>query len=58
MVDKETNERIGKTCLLVQFADNKFSKDIASTVGIDFRVKRTEYKGQQIKLQIVCFFKN
>ncbi|KAL7712922.1 GTP-binding protein ypt2 [Entamoeba marina] len=43
---------VGKTSLLLQFADGKFSKDIASTVGIDFRVKRTECKGMPIKLQI------
>lgn len=43
---------VGKTSLLLQFSDEKFSKDVTSTVGIDFRTKRIESNGVPYKLQI------
>ena len=30
---------VGKTSLLVRFADNKFSSDHMPTIGIDFKIK-------------------
>ncbi|EDR30030.1 GTP-binding protein ypt2, putative [Entamoeba dispar SAW760] len=43
---------VGKTSLLLQFSDEKFSKEVTTTVGIDFRMKRIECNGSPYKLQI------
>ena len=43
---------VGKTCVILRYSDNKFTKHQMSTVGIDFKIKVIEYKTKQIKLII------
>jgi small GTP-binding protein len=43
---------VGKTCLLLRFADNLFEDDFLSTIGVDFKVKEIVSDGKRIKLQI------
>eukprot|EP01114_Cavostelium_apophysatum_P010995 TRINITY_DN2515_c0_g1_i1.p1 TRINITY_DN2515_c0_g1~~TRINITY_DN2515_c0_g1_i1.p1 ORF type:complete len:217 (+),score=51.08 TRINITY_DN2515_c0_g1_i1:140-790(+) len=43
---------VGKSCLLLQFADNNFTTSFISTIGVDFKVKTVEVDGKTIKLQI------
>jgi len=43
---------VGKTCLLLRFADDVFNETFISTIGIDFKHKNIEIDGRKIKLQI------
>ncbi|OMJ81863.1 hypothetical protein SteCoe_17562 [Stentor coeruleus] len=43
---------VGKSCLLLRFADDTFSESYISTIGVDFRFKTLSIDGQIIKLQI------
>lgn len=43
---------VGKTSLLIRYADQKFSNDVMSTIGIDFKVKTIRVNNKLIKLQI------
>lgn len=43
---------VGKSSLLVKFADDKFSPHIGQTIGMDFKVKMLDLGGKRVKLQI------
>ena len=43
---------VGKSCLLVRFADDAFSTSFITTIGIDFKIRTIELDGKRIKLQI------
>jgi len=43
---------VGKSCLLLQFADNTYTESYISTIGVDFKIKTIELDGKKIKLQI------
>ncbi|KAH0786928.1 ras-related protein Rab-13 [Histomonas meleagridis] len=43
---------VGKTCMLLQFADNSFEENFLSTIGVDFKVKEISVDGKKVKLQI------
>jgi len=43
---------VGKSCLLVRFADDSFQTNFIPTIGIDFKVKTLMIDGKKIKLQI------
>lgn len=43
---------VGKTCLIMRFADNTFSEQYLSTIGVDFKVKEITVDDQKVKLQI------
>ena len=43
---------VGKTCLLLRYANDKFSPTFITTIGIDFKIKIIELDGKRIKLQI------
>jgi small GTP-binding protein len=43
---------VGKSCLLLRFAENKFTESFLTTMGIDFKIRRVEIGGAKIKLQI------
>jgi len=43
---------VGKTCLLLRFADDVFNDTFISTIGIDFKHKNIDIDGRKIKLQI------
>ena len=47
------NSGVGKSSLLVRFADDTFSENFMPTIGVDFKIRTVEVDGKTIKLQIV-----
>lgn len=43
---------VGKSCLLLRFADDKWTESYISTIGVDFKIRTIELDGKTIKLQI------
>ncbi|XP_078062349.1 ras-related protein Rab-13-like, partial [Mustelus asterias] len=43
---------VGKTCLIIRFADDNFNSTYISTIGIDFKIKTVDVAGKKIKLQV------
>ncbi|KAK5575985.1 hypothetical protein ACTFIZ_004441 [Dictyostelium cf. discoideum] len=43
---------VGKSCMLLRFADNRFTDSYISTIGVDFCIRTIELDGKKIKLQI------
>ncbi|KAL6939860.1 GTP-binding protein of the rab [Hanseniaspora osmophila] len=44
---------VGKSCLLLRFADDTYTQDYISTIGVDFKIKTIELENNKIvKLQI------
>lgn len=43
---------VGKTCLLLRYANDSFSPTFITTIGIDFKIKNVDIEGTRIKLQI------
>lgn len=43
---------VGKSCLLLRFADDTYTPDYISTIGVDFKIRTIELDGKTIKLQI------
>uniref|UniRef100_A0A7S1IPA9 Ras-related protein Rab-18 n=1 Tax=Eutreptiella gymnastica TaxID=73025 RepID=A0A7S1IPA9_9EUGL len=43
---------VGKSSILLRFTDGTFDEDIGTTIGVDFKVKVMQYRGQKIKLTI------
>ena len=43
---------VGKSCFLMRFADDTFTTNHISTIGIDFKIKMIALDGKGIKLQI------
>lgn len=46
------NSNIGKTALLLRFADDSFSTDYISTIGVDFRTRTIKIGSKIVKLQL------
>jgi Ras family len=44
---------VGKSCLLLRFADDTYSESYISTIGVDFKIRTIELEGKTVKLQIV-----
>ncbi|XP_007439217.1 ras-related protein Rab-35 [Python bivittatus] len=44
--------RVGKSSLLLRFADNTFSGSYITTIGVDFKIRTVEINGEKVKLQI------
>lgn len=44
---------VGKSCLLLRFADDTYTESYISTIGVDFKIKTIELENKVIKLQIV-----
>ncbi|XP_009404831.2 ras-related protein RIC1-like [Musa acuminata AAA Group] len=43
---------VGKSCLLIRFADDSYVDSYISTIGVDFKIRTVELDGKTIKLQI------
>jgi len=43
---------VGKSCLLLRFADDSWTDSHISTIGVDFKIKTLNCDGKVIKLQI------
>eukprot|EP01062_Namystynia_karyoxenos_P029612 TRINITY_DN2222_c0_g2_i1.p1 TRINITY_DN2222_c0_g2~~TRINITY_DN2222_c0_g2_i1.p1 ORF type:complete len:215 (+),score=83.55 TRINITY_DN2222_c0_g2_i1:100-744(+) len=43
---------VGKSCLIVRFAEDKWEPNFISTIGVDFKVRNIDCGDKRIKLQI------
>ncbi|KAI0792647.1 GTP-binding protein ypt1 [Abortiporus biennis] len=43
---------VGKSCLLLRFAENSFTDSYLSTIGVDFKIRTVDLDGKTMKLQI------
>eukprot|EP01006_Ploeotia_vitrea_P043672 TRINITY_DN66762_c8_g4_i2.p1 TRINITY_DN66762_c8_g4~~TRINITY_DN66762_c8_g4_i2.p1 ORF type:complete len:238 (+),score=122.47 TRINITY_DN66762_c8_g4_i2:96-716(+) len=43
---------VGKSCLLLRFADHSYTESYISTIGVDFKIRTIDLDGKTIKLQI------
>lgn len=43
---------VGKSSLLLRFADNTFSGNYITTIGVDFKIRTVSVDGERVKLQI------
>lgn len=43
---------MGKSCLLLQFIDNRFRLKHEPTIGVEFGAKTMIVKGKSVKLQV------
>jgi Ras-related protein Rab-35 len=43
---------VGKSSLLLRFADNTFSPNYITTIGVDFKIRTINVDNQRVKLQI------
>lgn len=43
---------VGKSSLMVRFADDKFTDNYINTIGVDFKFKTIEIDKKKVKLQI------
>ena len=46
------DQAVGKTALLVRYADAEFHEQLLPTIGIDFKIKTIAVKDKKIRLQI------
>ena len=44
---------VGKSSILVRFADNIFTPSYITTIGVDFKIRTIELNGEKIKLQVI-----
>ena len=46
------DQAVGKTSLMVKFAEGQFKGDYKPTIGIDFKVKKVKVDDSVVKLQV------
>eukprot|EP01053_Blabericola_migrator_P005772 Blabericola_migrator_1__5771@NODE_2925_length_2204_cov_626_211511_g1834_i0_p1_GENE_NODE_2925_length_2204_cov_626_211511_g1834_i0NODE_2925_length_2204_cov_626_211511_g1834_i0_p1_ORF_typecomplete_len211_score18_86Ras/PF00071_22/5e69Roc/PF08477_13/5e27Arf/PF00025_21/2_3e22Gtr1_RagA/PF04670_12/1_7e09SRPRB/PF09439_10/5_6e09FeoB_N/PF02421_18/2_9e07GTP_EFTU/PF00009_27/6_4e07RsgA_GTPase/PF03193_16/0_17RsgA_GTPase/PF03193_16/0_049MMR_HSR1/PF01926_23/7e06Septin/PF00735_18/0_00048Septin/PF00735_18/9_8e02AI len=46
------NSGVGKSCLLLRFADDNYTESYISTIGVDFKIRTIELESKTVKLQI------
>ncbi|KAG9533211.1 hypothetical protein KCV04_g24417, partial [Aureobasidium melanogenum] len=40
---------VGKSCLLLRFADDTYTESYISTIGVDFKIRTIELDGKTVK---------
>lgn len=50
------NSGVGKSSVLLRFADDQFNESYLTTIGVDFRFKTLPIDGKNVKLQIWVAF--
>eukprot|EP00438_Fugacium_kawagutii_P017029 Skav211326 [mRNA] locus=scaffold3035:171721:173922:- [translate_table: standard] len=43
---------VGKSCLLLRFADDTYTESYISTIGVDFKIRTLDLESKTVKLQI------
>lgn len=43
---------VGKSSLLLQYTDSRFSESHTPTIGVEFGIRMIEHNGKRIKMQI------
>lgn len=43
---------VGKTSILLRYAQGEFKSDVRNTVGVDLKVKMVNFRGSKLKLTI------
>ena len=43
---------VGKSCLLVRFADDTYADSYINTIGVDFKIRTIDINSKTVKLQI------
>mmetsp|Transcript_9520 Transcript_9520/g.10680 ORF Transcript_9520/g.10680 Transcript_9520/m.10680 type:complete len:135 (-) Transcript_9520:279-683(-) len=46
------NSGVGKSCILMRYADDMFTENFFNTIGVDFKIKTISLNDQVIKMQI------
>lgn len=46
------NQAVGKSSLMLRFADDKFSLNMVSTTGVDFKIKEIELDGRPVVIKV------
>lgn len=49
---------VGKTCLLLRYANDSFSPTFITTIGIDFKIKNIQLENKRVKLQVTTHESN
>ena len=44
------NSGVGKSCLLLRYAENSFNENFFNTIGVDFKLKTVKHEGNIVKL--------
>uniref|UniRef100_H3D1L6 Ras-related protein Rab-35 n=1 Tax=Tetraodon nigroviridis TaxID=99883 RepID=H3D1L6_TETNG len=52
IIGDSAHSGVGKSSLLLRFADNTFSGSYITTIGVDFKIRTVEINGEKVKLQI------
>ena len=47
---------VGKSCLLLRFADDTYTESYISTIGVDFKIRTIELDGKTIKVSLIAIF--
>jgi GTPase SAR1 family protein len=56
MFSNKTGESgVGKSCLLLQFTDNRFDSRNEATIGVEFGTSLIDVEKHKIKLQVQSF---
>ena len=52
------NSGVGKSNILLKYAENLFSESYVATIGIDFRIKSIIVDNKKVKRRIVLFIRS